>query len=306
MVASFGKLLPKSYLDNFGLCVNVHPSALPKWRGANPIQSALLSSEDETAKVSIQTIATKFDRGTIIHQSDEVSILNKVILNWSIYTQIIGRAFKFRDTLSSQLHFLQKMAYISNSLGYRYADFARDEKIKLIDVHRETNYFYGRVWLPKTISRLIEESLASMRPVGVNPNLGEAVICQYIHGKEADMKWYRAQIVNKFDSIYRVVFVDYGSAAEYHADVFHEHARVPTEELIKKKISCVPFKDKNDYSAKVGMKSILDDIVRNHRGCWRFLPSKEHVMERFDANFVMLGRIYVKIEGKNIRSVVLK
>merc|ERR1711892_1469402 len=32
VVASFGKLLPKSYLDNFGLCVNVHPSALPKCR----------------------------------------------------------------------------------------------------------------------------------------------------------------------------------------------------------------------------------------------------------------------------------
>ena len=193
------------------------------------------------------------------------------------------------------------MAYIQNSLGYRYPDLKRDEKIKLVDVHRETNYFYGRMFHPKIISRLIEENLSSMRPVGLNPRLGEAVICQYIHGKEADMKWYRAQIANKYDSIYRVIFVDYGSAAEYHADVFHEHARVPTEELIRKKITCVPFKDKNDYSAKVGVKSILDEIIRNHRGSWRFLPSKEHVMERFDPNYVMTGRIFVKINGKNIR-----
>ena len=78
MVASFGELLPKSYLDNFDLCVNVHPSALPKWRGANPIQSALLAGE-ETARVTIQTIAPKFDHGKIVYQSDEISILNKVV-----------------------------------------------------------------------------------------------------------------------------------------------------------------------------------------------------------------------------------
>ena len=76
VVASFGELLPKSYLDNFNLCVNVHPSALPKWRGANPIQSAILANEEST-KVTLQTIAEKFDHGKIIAQSGSVPIANK-------------------------------------------------------------------------------------------------------------------------------------------------------------------------------------------------------------------------------------
>ena len=76
-MASFGELLPKDYLSNFGLCVNVHPSALPKWRGANPLQSAILAG-DSSAKVTIQTIADKFDHGQILRQSDEIPILRKV------------------------------------------------------------------------------------------------------------------------------------------------------------------------------------------------------------------------------------
>ena len=76
VVASFGELLPKSYLDNFDLCVNVHPSSLPKWRGANPIQSAILANEKST-KVTLQTIADKFDHGKIIAQSEDILIANK-------------------------------------------------------------------------------------------------------------------------------------------------------------------------------------------------------------------------------------
>ena len=43
-VAAFGQLLPKSVLDlpRFG-CLNVHTSLLPKYRGASPIQSAILN-----------------------------------------------------------------------------------------------------------------------------------------------------------------------------------------------------------------------------------------------------------------------
>ena len=77
VVASFGELLPKEYLSNFDLCVNVHPSALPKWRGANPLQSAILAG-DSSAKVTIQTIAEKFDHGQILGQSEEVPISRKV------------------------------------------------------------------------------------------------------------------------------------------------------------------------------------------------------------------------------------
>ncbi|MDQ5961099.1 MAG: methionyl-tRNA formyltransferase, partial [Patescibacteria group bacterium] len=44
IVAAYGRILPKAFLDvpGFG-CINVHPSLLPKYRGASPIQNAILN-----------------------------------------------------------------------------------------------------------------------------------------------------------------------------------------------------------------------------------------------------------------------
>lgn len=47
VVAAYGKILPKSILD-IAPCVNLHASILPKYRGASPIQSAILAGEKQT------------------------------------------------------------------------------------------------------------------------------------------------------------------------------------------------------------------------------------------------------------------
>ncbi len=49
VVAAFGQILPKEVLDmpEFG-CINVHGSLLPRWRGAAPVQQALLAGDSET------------------------------------------------------------------------------------------------------------------------------------------------------------------------------------------------------------------------------------------------------------------
>ena len=44
LVASFGQILPEEFL-NHRLTLNVHPSLLPKYRGATPLQTALLNGE---------------------------------------------------------------------------------------------------------------------------------------------------------------------------------------------------------------------------------------------------------------------
>ena len=48
-VVAYGKILPKEVLDipEKG-CINVHPSLLPKYRGAAPIQRAVLNGDKET------------------------------------------------------------------------------------------------------------------------------------------------------------------------------------------------------------------------------------------------------------------
>ena len=68
VVVAFGQILKKNVLDLPLLgCVNVHTSLLPRWRGAAPIQWALLSGDKETG-VTTQWMAEKLDAGDILMQ----------------------------------------------------------------------------------------------------------------------------------------------------------------------------------------------------------------------------------------------
>lgn len=68
VVAAYGKILPKVILDlpKYG-CVNVHSSLLPKYRGAAPINWAMVNGEKETG-VTIMYMAEALDAGDIIAQ----------------------------------------------------------------------------------------------------------------------------------------------------------------------------------------------------------------------------------------------
>ena len=65
IVVAYGIILPQRILDAPKLgCINVHGSILPKYRGAAPIQRALLDGEEETG-VSIMKIGLKLDAGDV-------------------------------------------------------------------------------------------------------------------------------------------------------------------------------------------------------------------------------------------------
>ena len=68
VVAAYGQILPSSILDlpTHG-CVNVHASLLPKYRGAAPIQWAILNDESETG-VTIMKMDPGLDTGDILSQ----------------------------------------------------------------------------------------------------------------------------------------------------------------------------------------------------------------------------------------------
>ena len=69
IVAAYGQILPASILQlpPHG-CLNVHTSLLPKYRGASPIQSAILHDEAETG-VTIMQMDVGLDTGPILTQS---------------------------------------------------------------------------------------------------------------------------------------------------------------------------------------------------------------------------------------------
>ena len=68
VTASYGKILPKEVLD-LKMCINVHPSMLPKYRGATPIQTALLNGDNLTG-VTIMKTDVGMDDGDIIEQRE--------------------------------------------------------------------------------------------------------------------------------------------------------------------------------------------------------------------------------------------
>jgi methionyl-tRNA formyltransferase len=88
IVAAFGQILPKAILDlpSSG-CINLHPSLLPKYRGAAPIQRAIMNGEVETG-VTVMFMDEGEDTGDIILQerieievSDSAELLSRKLAN---------------------------------------------------------------------------------------------------------------------------------------------------------------------------------------------------------------------------------
>lgn len=68
VVAAYGRILPRDILDLPPLgCINVHASLLPKYRGAAPVQWAILRGETETG-VTIMRINERMDEGDMLLQ----------------------------------------------------------------------------------------------------------------------------------------------------------------------------------------------------------------------------------------------
>jgi methionyl-tRNA formyltransferase len=87
VVFSFGLILPKEVLEipRCG-CINIHASLLPKWRGASPVQHALMNNDKITGYTFI-IMNEKLDEGKIIYKEkinidnadDYATLLQKII-----------------------------------------------------------------------------------------------------------------------------------------------------------------------------------------------------------------------------------
>ncbi len=73
VVAAFGQILPQAVLDipTYG-CINIHPSLLPKFRGASPVAATILAGSDFTG-VSIMLMEKGLDTGPVLARA-QISI----------------------------------------------------------------------------------------------------------------------------------------------------------------------------------------------------------------------------------------
>jgi methionyl-tRNA formyltransferase len=86
VVAAYGLILPQAVLDLPRLgCLNIHASLLPRWRGAAPIQRAMLAGDTETG-ITIMQMDVGLDTGAMltktvvpIHESDTAASLHDAL-----------------------------------------------------------------------------------------------------------------------------------------------------------------------------------------------------------------------------------
>ena len=70
VVVAYGMILTQAVLDVPKLgCINVHASLLPRWRGAAPIQRALMAGDQKTG-VTIMQIVRQLDAGDMLHKEE--------------------------------------------------------------------------------------------------------------------------------------------------------------------------------------------------------------------------------------------
>jgi methionyl-tRNA formyltransferase len=189
IVVAYGLILPTEIIDGTKLgCFNIHPSILPRWRGAAPIQRAIMAGDKQTA-ISIIKMNEGLDSGNIIYMkkfslsendycdelSDKISqdsadILLKTIKN--IYKGDFLEKKQSEDGViyakkieksEFQIDFLEDVNIICNKIrglkgcGCSYF-LLNDERIKIHQTEMVNDDFYcdnfGKITIEKDILKI--------------------------------------------------------------------------------------------------------------------------------------------------------
>lgn len=120
VVAAYGLLLPVSVLNTPRLgCINIHPSLLPRWRGAAPIQRTIFAGDTKTG-VTIMQMDAGLDTGPILLQREYELEQNETSQTLHDKLAVIGA-----DALIETLHLLEKNKIHSQPQDNNLATYAQ-------------------------------------------------------------------------------------------------------------------------------------------------------------------------------------
>ncbi|MFP3028751.1 MAG: methionyl-tRNA formyltransferase [Wolbachia sp.] len=147
VVAAYGLILPKEILNipKYG-CINIHPSLLPRWRGAAPIQHTILAGDQETG-VSIMQLDEGLDSGPILKQKK--FLIEKSDNYKTLYDKLSELG---SDLLLKVLNEIEKQVPLKQSDNDAcYADKVKDYKIYASDAceiaYRKVKAFYPKAFI---------------------------------------------------------------------------------------------------------------------------------------------------------------
>ncbi len=165
VVVGYGLILPKSFIEYPRYkCINVHPSLLPRWRGAAPIERALWNGDQETASI-IMLMDEGLDTGNILSlekikiekDDDYESLTDKILIEAK--KQLI-------DVIENIEYFLQNRKKQSDD-GLIYAeklsnedkkfDFMQNDLISVENLNNRIRALSPRYGLMVKLKNLNEE-----------------------------------------------------------------------------------------------------------------------------------------------------
>ncbi len=178
VVIAYGKIIPKRFLNlpKFGF-INLHASLLPKWRGAAPIQRAIMNLDTQTG-ISVMKIVEELDSGPVMHQ-------DKIQINEKIDTQTLSKALSKlgASSIINALNKIEKGEARFQEQNHSEATYAK--KISKLE---------GKIDWNQNAKKI----LAKIN--GLNPNPGA-----WFEYQNERYKVWQAEIVNKSGNVGKTV-----------------------------------------------------------------------------------------------------
>ncbi len=141
IIVSYGLMIPPSIIDKVHFAINVHASLLPNWRGASPIQHAIMKG-DRYAGVSIMKVTEKLDAGPVFC-SDSIRLEeNETYGSLSGKLALLG-SYKLNETMSD----IKKGVFKTKSQDDNLATYAA----KITKEDREINWNIDAVAIERKI-----------------------------------------------------------------------------------------------------------------------------------------------------------
>ncbi len=210
VVAAYGLILPKEILNILKYsCINIHPSLLPRWRGAAPIQHTILAGDRETG-VSIMQLDGGLDSGPILKQKKFLVEKN------DNYKTLHDKLSKLGSNLLMEvIDEIEKHPPLEQSDdGACYADKIEDYKIYASDIcevaYRKVKAFYPKAFVKIEYKRVkildadfeVNASLTSGQGEIINDNMHISLKSGTLIPKIVQMEGRNSCDIKDFDTLF--------------------------------------------------------------------------------------------------------
>jgi methionyl-tRNA formyltransferase len=142
IVVAFGQIIREPLLSAYPL-VNLHPSALPRWRGAAPVERAIMAGDAETA-VAVIAIAAELDAGPILAEQrfaigpqDDAGVVRRQALELGV--PLLERALLERPAPRPQpregITYAEKISAADRALDWTRPAVELDRRVRALAPH---------------------------------------------------------------------------------------------------------------------------------------------------------------------------